>query len=262
MTKPKATFHTELDAAKHLLKESSETLTAHGVNFAVVGGWSAYLFHSSKYGHPGTFDVDILLHEESLDDGTFDNAAEALLQSGYLRAPKNVFQAHRILKISGENLVFHIDFLNEREPGNAIELVGGKGRMKSIYTEAMKAVFAYGNYRSHPDFPSAKFPSPETFIATKAAAAMVKKRKRDAFDIFVTVQDQKPEALKESWEALCRRDGLFSDANDALIEAVSEGNAVEKIQDVLNDMQKAALLAVSMPNGAEIYNAFNFLVRA
>lgn len=259
MTNETLVFATELDAAKHLLSESTNALNNHNVDFAVVGGWSAFLFHSAKYGHPGTFDVDILLAESSLDDGSFDGASAALLDGGYLRAPKNVYQAHRILNVSGEDLVFHVDFLNEHEPGNALELVGGMGRMKSIYTPAMRAVFKYERYRMHPDFPRVRFPSAETFIVTKAAAAKVKKRKRDAFDIFITVQDQNPEFLKKSWRDLCGSDGLFSDADEALREAVTQGNAVEKIQAVLNDMQSAGLLTVKMPSEGEIIDAFKFL---
>lgn len=253
------TFHSEIEAAKYLLQESTAELLRHGVNFAVVGGWSPFLFHSARYGHPGTFDVDILLHPDSLDDGTFDQASESLLKGGYLRAPKNMYQAHRVLQVAGEDLVYHIDFLNERDPGNALELVGGTGRMKSIYTEAMKAVFRYEGYRSHKDCPGVRFPSPETFVVTKAAAAVVKKRKRDAFDIFVTVQDQDSGLFKEKWQALSERDGLFSDATEALREAVQEGDAVEKIKSVLGDMQNGKLLTVAMPSNNEIRSAFSFL---
>lgn len=252
-------FATEIEAAKHLLQESTAVLLEHGVHFAVVGGWSPFLFHSSRYGHPGTFDVDVLLHPDSLDNGTFDLASERLLVNGYLRAPKNVYQAHRILQVSGEDLVFHVDFLNERDPGNALELVGGTGRMKSIYTEAMKAVFKYGNYRSHRAFPGVQFPSPETFVVTKAAAAIVKKRKRDAFDIFVTVQDQASTLFKKNWHALSAGDGLFSDANDALRKAVETGDAIEKVQAVLIDMQTAKQLSVAMPSTEEIRSVFAFL---
>jgi len=139
-------FQTEIEAAKYLLKNSTAELLKHGVEFVVVGGWSPYLFHSNQYGHPGTFDVDVLLHSNSLDNGSFDNASDSLLENGYLRAPKNVFQAHQVLHVSGEELVFHIDFLSERDPENALDMVGGTGRMKSIYTESMKAVFKYENY--------------------------------------------------------------------------------------------------------------------
>jgi len=143
---PDPAFENEIDAARYLLEESTQALTRREVNFIVVGGWPAYLFHSKPYGHPGTLDVDLLLHPNSLDDGTFDAATEDLLSAGYLRAPKNIFQAHRILRVSGEKLVFHVDFLNERDPSNPLELTSGSGRMKSIYNPGMKAIFEVERY--------------------------------------------------------------------------------------------------------------------
>lgn len=252
-------FATEIEAAKYLLHETTAKLLQYKVDFAVVGGWSPFLFHSTRYGHPGTFDVDILLQPHSLDNGSFDQATESLLTDGYLRAPKNIYQAHRVLQVAGEDLVFHVDFLNERDPGNALELVGGTGRMKSIYTEAMQAVFRYENYRSHVDFPGVRFPSPETFVVTKAAAAIVKKRRRDAFDVFVTLKDQDADKFGASWRELSDRDGLFSDATEALRKAVDDGDAIEKIQVVLHDMQTAKLLSDPMPSEDEIRNTFAFL---
>lgn len=251
-------YTNEIAAAKALLLESTQTLVKHGVAFVVVGGWSPFLFHSDRYGHPGTFDVDILLHSDSLDDGTFERASEELLLNGYLRAPKNAYQAHRILSVNGEEFVFHVDFLNERDPENAIELVGGTGRMKSIYTDSMKAVFKYENYRTHLDYKGVHFPSAETFVVTKAAAVAVKKRKRDAFDIFVTVKDQDPIAFKNTWQYHCK-DGLFIDATEALIKAVRHGDAVEKIQAILSDLQAANLLRLEMPTKDEIQKVFTFL---
>jgi hypothetical protein len=106
--------------------------------------------------------------------GTFDAAGERFLLKGYLRAVKNKFQAHRIIRVDNEELVFHVDFLNERNPGEELDLVGGRGKLQSIYTDAMKAVFKYEGYSTHPEFKDVRFPSAETFIASKAMAATVK----------------------------------------------------------------------------------------
>jgi len=251
-------FRDETEAAKFLLGEATSQLQKQGVQFVIVGGWSAFLFHSNRYGHPGTFDVDVLIHSDSLDDGTFSAAADALLAAGYLRAPKNLYQAHRLLDVRDETLVFHVDFLNERDPGNAVRIVAGTGRMKSIYTDAMRAVFKHGNFRTHPDYPNVRFPSPETFIVTKAAAAVVKKRERDAFDIFVTVQDQ-PLVFNEEWRRLRDEDELFAVANAALRKAVEEGDALEKIERVLREMQASSHRAFSMPTEGDLRKAFAFL---
>jgi hypothetical protein len=147
-------------------------------------------FHKHLFGHPGTYDVDVLLHSKSLEDGVFDGAADRMLEDGYLRAVKNRFQAHRILQVAGEKLVFHVDFLNEKNQGEQLNVVGGKGKLQSIYTPAMEAVFKYDGFRQHEKLPGVRFPSVETFIASKAVAAGVKKRRRDAFDIYISVIDQ------------------------------------------------------------------------
>jgi hypothetical protein len=221
----------------------------------ILGGWVPVLFHSERFGHPGTYDVDILLNSRSLDDGTFDAAAERLLNDGFLRAVKNKFQAHRILRVAGERLVFHVDFLNERNPGEEIDLVGGKGRLQSIYTPAMEAVFRYAEYRTSPKVVGLRFPSVETFIATKAAAAAVKKRRRDAFDVFVTAADQAPSSFQTRWRALVESDGLFRDANDALWNAVNRDNAVKKVELILSELSPPRSVSRS-----EIIAKFDFLV--
>jgi len=255
-------FSTEALAAFHLLEDSTATLVRCGVEFVIVGGWSPFLFHSKKYGHPGTFDVDVLLHSKSLDDGTFDRASEELMQSGYLRAAKNPFQAHRILRVGAEDFVFYVDFLNEREPRDELEFVGGNGRMKSIYTQSMQAVFRYENYRTLPNYPGLRFPSPETFVVTKAAAARVAKRGRDAFDVFVTVQDQDKIKFSELWQKLVEQDGLFEDANQALLKALSDGDAIKKIRHVLQSLPPCSSNGATLPNEDEIHDAFSFLVSA
>ena len=91
----------------------------------------------------------------------------------------------------------------------------------------MKAVFKYNRFRTHTNLKDIRFPSVETFIASKAEPALVKKRTRDAFDIFVSAADQ-PSEFHTQWEALVYRDGLFRDANDSLWEAIHKKDGVEK----------------------------------
>jgi hypothetical protein len=254
-------FTSELEAARFLLDESTTLLLEHSVDFVVVGGWPAYLFHSARYGHPGTFDVDLLVNSVSLEDGSFDAASDALLERRYLRAPKNRFQAHRILNADGEDLVFHVDFLNERDPGDSLEMISGTGKLKSIYTPAMRAVFDYGNFRTRPELPGVRFPSPETYVVTKAAAAAIKKRNRDAFDIFATVSDQPSEEFSSRWKELVRRDGLFQDANELLLQTVHEGDAIDKIFEVLRRNRDYRDDVHSAPSIADVKKTFAFLIK-
>jgi hypothetical protein len=204
-------------------------------------------------GH-GCYDVDVLLNAKSLDDGTFDAAGEKLLGIGYLRAVKNKFQAHRIIRVAGEDLIFHADFLNERNLEGELNLVGGNGMIQSIYTPAMRAVFKFEGYRYHPGAVGARFPSVETFIVTKAMATTVRKRIRDAFDIFVTVADQEPAILKLRWSELMA-DGLFRDANKALWDSVHTGDALEKIWAILDNLSPPL-----RPTEDQVRSMFDFLV--
>ncbi|KYF87190.1 hypothetical protein BE17_40235 [Sorangium cellulosum] len=120
----------------------------------------------------------------------------------------------------------------------------------------MEVVFKYDSYRTvtDPDLANVRFPSAETFIATKAAAALVKKRRRDAFDVYVTVADQEPKLFAQSWSNLVRADGLFRDANDALWQAVWQLDSLPKIRSVL-----AELRAPALPSEKTIQEAFGFL---
>jgi hypothetical protein len=249
-----AEYPTEIKAAFALLQDAAKVLLDSGVDFVIVGGWVPFLFHAERFGHPGTYDVDVLLHPCSLDDHTFEAATEQLICDGYLRAAKNEFQAHRILRVAGKELVFHVDFLNERNPENELQLVEGSGMFRSIFTPVMQAVFKYGGYRTHPRTGCIRFPSVETFIATKAIAASVKKRRRDAFDVFVTVADQEHASFQSRWRDLVRAEPLFEKANAELWKAVHDGDAVEKIFSVLKDLSPQPL-----PSKDQIFSAFDFL---
>jgi hypothetical protein len=255
MNQFQSTYESDQSAAYALLGNATTALNECGVNFVVVGGWVPFLFHSHRFGHPGTFDVDILLHSESLEDGSFDLAAEKLLGEGYLRAVKNRFQAHRVIRVGDEDLVFHVDFLNESNQGEQLNIVGGRGRIQSIYTPAMEAVFKYDSFRFHNTLPNVRFPSVETFLASKAAGTLVKKRPRDAFDAFISVSDQDPLEFAMRWMDF-QSDGLFVDANMAFVKALDEGDAIPKIRAQLDELGSK-----TSPSDADILRAFSFLVR-
>jgi hypothetical protein len=118
----------------------------------------------------------------------------------------------------------------------------------------MKAVFKYEQYRTHPKLNGIRFPSVETFIATKAVATTVRKRLRDAFDIFVSVADQEPTNFKRGWEHLMF-DGLFRDANKTLWEVVHNGDALKKIGLVVDGLSPRA-----RPSEEQIPLALDFLL--
>ena len=115
-------YANEQAAAAGMLGEAAGLLSAQSVEFAVIGGWLPFLFNQGAIGHPGTFDVDVLLHESTQRD-SFEQAACRMLQAGYLRAPKNQFQLHRVLQVRGESLVYHVDFLHRKYADDSDELI-------------------------------------------------------------------------------------------------------------------------------------------
>jgi hypothetical protein len=113
--------------------------------------------------------------------------------------------------------------------------------------------FKYDCFRQHKKLPGVRFPSVESLIASKVVAAGVKKRRRDAFDIYISVIDQDSASFADRWHKLLR-DGLFRDANDVLWGAVHEGDAVQKIESILDELSPA-----SRPTEDKIRSVFGFL---
>lgn len=237
---PDDNFSSEQDAALWLFKDVTARLRAEGVRFVAVGGWVTWFFHRESYGHPGTLDVDVLLEPKSLEDGSFEAGTERMLGEGYLRAAKNRFQIHRVLRVQGERLIFHADFLNEQGSPDEIDLVVGTGRLQSVYTPAMRLVLEEARFRTlseteWPGLSEVRFPTVDTFIATKAAAALVKKRRRDAFDIFVSLTNEGPAVVGKRWRELQEAQGMYREAADLILEAVKSGNALEKVKQFLRE---------------------------
>jgi hypothetical protein len=67
----KAEYSTDSDSAFALLLDATQILIDCSVDFVIMGGWVPVLFHARRFGHPGTYDVDVLLNARSLDDGHF-----------------------------------------------------------------------------------------------------------------------------------------------------------------------------------------------
>ena len=184
------------DAAKGMLLEATSLLRQSGVDAVVIGGWVPLLFHSTPIGHPGTFDVDILLNDEMLKE---DVAAAALrlMSEGYMRPAKNPFQLYRVLSVAGEHTVFHIDFLHRKYIDDEQSLLIEWGPAQSIVGAGTDIIFTH-NERRVADvrgiLPSGEevqhsvdFASDVGFLSAKGRSLYVEKRVRDAFDIFLVV---------------------------------------------------------------------------
>jgi hypothetical protein len=57
---------------------------------------------------------------------TARHALASLEREGIVERRRGI-GAHRIIRVLGEDLVFHVDFLNERNLEDELNLVGGRG---------------------------------------------------------------------------------------------------------------------------------------
>lgn len=236
------TYTSQIHAARALLFESTATLQEHGVDFVIVGGWIPYLFNSRIFGHPGTFDVDVLLSDKSKMDGSFESAIQELLGSGYMLAAKNRFQVHRVFKVGKEEqqTLFHVDFLHsDHKDAERLDPVSMIGPVGSIHTEIMHLVYKCGLFESRQvklDLPdqetlelSIPFATEPAFLASKARSVQVRKRVRDPFDIFVTIKDSLDGGrLRDDCRRLISVRKDFQNAMEDLRTAFSQDDVVDR----------------------------------
>jgi len=223
-------YRDEQSAARGLLGEISLLLTKQRVDFAVIGGWVPFLFNSRPISHPGTFDVDILLNDET-PKSLFETAARSALELGYLRAPKNQFQLHRILNVRGEQLVYHVDFLHRKYADDTDDMIRNWGKFQSIAgagtdiiftanertVEPLSVLIPSGDQRTCP----ISFCSEVGFLSAKGRSANSEKRTRDAFDVFLVIRQSRDYAhlLERSRELLTN--GVFRLSLENLREGFS-----------------------------------------
>lgn len=230
-------YKDEESAARGLLIEVSSNLLDREVDFAIVGGWIPYLFNSQPYTHPGTFDVDILLNEET-PRKVFESAADNLVELGFMRAPKNQFQLHKVITVRGEQMVYHLDFLHRRYADDTDDMIRQWGRFQSIagpgtdliFTENEKVFRAVEGIISSGEQLEIEIPfaTEVGFLSAKGRSAQVPKRTRDAYDIFLVVSQSIDYDLlvKRSSELLAN--GIFRWSIAELVHGFLKGKLTER----------------------------------
>lgn len=195
-----------LDAAKELLVDVVSTLQQSNAEFVIVGGWSPYLLNTSKHAHPGTKDVDVLFSDESARNGLARHI-EVLLENGFMPSAKHDFQLLKPIEVAGQKLVFNIDLLHPSETIKNPELfadqfnlhivdgeVGASKTIRSIVLPSSKILFEAG-FRENKEVVApltskrAVIPliSAAGSILSKCESVSSTKRRRDSFDIYVSL---------------------------------------------------------------------------
>ena len=172
----------------------------------VVGGWSPYLRYKGCLSHPGTKDVDILLSDAAAEFG-IRKIIDIFLSNGYLVSAKHDFQLLKSVEVDGRNLVFNIDLLHPSETQRNPELFVDQFDLK-IYENDLdeikfvrSMVLPSSKILFKNEFNSQfKVVSPATensvnipliteagCILSKCESVSLAKRKRDAFDIYLSL---------------------------------------------------------------------------
>ena len=103
-------FETLQDAAHALLMSTCGTLNEAGSRYEIAGGWIPVIRGgASDLTHPGTRDVDALFPDEP---EYVLQAAQALLESGYVPSAKHEFQLLRTIVVGGQPFVFNVDLMH------------------------------------------------------------------------------------------------------------------------------------------------------
>gem|GEM_PF-2842990 len=189
-------YKTEQEGARGLLGEAVKIISQCDIDYVIVGGWIPYLFHTSIYPHPGSFDVDMLLNDKTTTKDQMEKAVQKFKSNGYLFSAKNKFQLHKILDIAGEQIIFHVDFLHrmyapDQDEGMfidwnpAISIAGPGTDIIFSDNEREKKELTFDLPDGETEKISINFASEIGFISAKGRALDTPKRVRDSYDIFL-----------------------------------------------------------------------------
>ena len=198
---------TVLDASRALLIEVAQILNEQSCNYVIVGGWSPYLRNNTTHAHPGTKDVDVLFSDAHARGG-ISAIVDSFLDRGFLVSAKHDFQLLKEVEVSGKKLVFNIDLLHPSETIDNPELFvdhfdlgikesdfGDDKLVRSIVLPSSQLLFKRGMWSAMPVTCQLTGRTLDVPLITEAGCLLSKcgsvglaKRKRDAFDIFLSVK--------------------------------------------------------------------------
>lgn len=198
------------DGALALLGETTELLNSHGIDYIIVGGWSPFLLNSAPFPHPGTKDVDILF-KSGTQEGELKALIETFIKKGFVQSAKHPFQLLKAIDINRHSFMFNIDLLHpddqEKKPemfvdhidfpvkeshsmridykGKTIILPKSDFFFSDFYTKYQHEFELTDGTKKNIEF---NLLNEAGLILSKAKSAFNEKRTRDAYDIFLAIQ--------------------------------------------------------------------------
>ncbi len=195
------------DACKSLLLTVVGTLNKTKLRYVIAGGWVPLLIESDHpyLKHPGTRDVDVLL-VDNLESVRL--ATRALFENDFRPSAKHEFQLLRNASVGKQEFVFNVDLMHPVENSEPEQMFNdifdlgvrddydprGSRFAKSIAFRSAKIVYEKNLFTNIPllgiDLDENTYEhsipllSASAFILSKCESVKIKKRTRDAFDIY------------------------------------------------------------------------------
>ncbi len=195
------------DACKGLLLSVAEVLNRTGLHYVVAGGWVPLLIEPNhpNLAHPGTRDVDVLMIDETT---AVQRAAMALMDARFRPSAKHEFQLLRNAEVGAQEFVFNVDLMHPAEARQTPQMFSdifdlgvndaydprGSRFAKSIAFRSAAIVYEQNLFtrvavsgvdldgqQCNRNIPILTAPA---FILSKCESVSIKKRTRDAFDIY------------------------------------------------------------------------------
>ncbi len=236
-------YDTLLAGAQGLLCKVATDLASIGIDYLVIGGWCPYLRNTVPgLPHPGSRDVDVLFRDGATEMELHEVVAE-LLQKGFILSAKHDFQLLLPLFVGSQQFVYNVDLLHPSESKRDPELfvnhfefdipednVLRKLRMVRSIVLPNSALLFDGYWSDMPiegilpdgTAQQVEFPLIDEagLVLSKCESMKLRKRPRDAYDVYLMLRQQTREDTLNKLADLCASNedvnSVFEDAVDYL----------------------------------------------
>lgn len=179
-------------ATHQILLEVFKLLESFHESLILVGGWvPIMIIPEAENKHVGTFDVDLVINDRSLDETGSETIEDILLANGYKRAAEPG-RYYKKIDIDGSQIVVPVDFLVSEQryiPRNEFFDITGIHAISSpgceLSFEVNETVSLYGSLPDGSHYSTEiKSAGVVALIVMKAHAMRIREKTKDAYDIW------------------------------------------------------------------------------
>ena len=181
-----------IKATRQILLEVFKLLENFHESLILVGGWvPIMIIPEAENKHVGTFDVDLVINDQSLDETGSATIEDILLANGYKRGAE-LGRYYKKIAIDGSQIVVPVDFLVSEQryiPRNVFLDITGIHAISSpgceLSFEANETVALHGSLPDGSHYSTEiKSAGVAALIVMKAHAMRIREKTKDAYDIW------------------------------------------------------------------------------